>query len=84
MTWIKRLIHLIKANSSLTIIITAAILIELMSIGQQIYTRKLLGDELEKRAESELTLKANYELAEDGREFVARSYLGLEAESGRS
>ena len=59
MTWIKRLIHLIKANSSLTIIITAAILIELMSIGQQIYTRKLLGDELEKRAESELTLKAN-------------------------
>ena len=45
MTWIKRLIHLIKANSSLTIIITAAI--------------KLLGDELEKRAESELTLKAN-------------------------
>ena len=59
MTWIKRLIHLIKANSSLTIIITAAILIELMSIGQQIYTRNLLSDELEKRAESELTLKAN-------------------------
>ena len=59
MTWIKRLIHLIKANSSLTIIITAAILIELISFGQQLYTRKLLGDELEKRAESELTLKAN-------------------------
>ena len=58
MNWIKRILHLLRANSSLTIIITAAILIELISVGQYLHTRGLLFEELEKRAESELTNKA--------------------------
>ncbi len=58
MNWIKRILQLLRTNSSLTIIITAAILIELISVGQYLHTRGLLFEELEKRAESELTNKA--------------------------
>ena len=48
----------LRANTSLTIIIAAAILLQLISAIQYYYTRSLLADELEKRAESELTTKA--------------------------
>jgi sigma-B regulation protein RsbU (phosphoserine phosphatase) len=40
------------------IIITAAVLLELLSAAQYYFTRRLMATELEKRAESELTLKA--------------------------
>ena len=42
----------------MTIIIAAAILLQLISAVQYYYTRSLLAEELEKRAESELTTKA--------------------------
>ena len=48
----------LKTNTSLTIIIAAAILLQMISAVQYYYTRSLLADELEKRAESELTTKA--------------------------
>lgn len=48
----------LKTNPSLTIIIAAAILLQMISAVQYYYTRSLLADELEKRAESELTTKA--------------------------
>ena len=54
----KRLIRIIKDNTSLSVIIAAAILLQLISAVQYYYTRGLLADELEKRAESELTFKA--------------------------
>ena len=48
----------LKTNTSLTIIIVAAILLQAISAVQYYYTRSLLADELEKRAESELTTTA--------------------------
>ena len=48
----------LKANTSLMIIIAAAILLQMISAVQYYYTRNLLADELEKRAESEITTKA--------------------------
>jgi sigma-B regulation protein RsbU (phosphoserine phosphatase) len=48
----------LKANTSLIIIIAAAVLLEVISAVQYYYTRSLLADELENRAESELTTKA--------------------------
>ena len=47
----------LKANTSLIVIIAAAVLLELISAVQYYYTRSLLADELELRAESELTTK---------------------------
>ena len=48
----------LKSNTSLIIIIAAAILLQGLSAVQYYYTRSLLADELEKRAESEITTKA--------------------------
>ena len=48
----------LKTNSSLIIIIAAAILLQGIAAVQYYYTRSLLADELEKRAESEITMKA--------------------------
>ena len=48
----------LKTNTSLTIIIVAAVLLQTISAVEYYYTRGLLADELEKRAESELTTKA--------------------------
>ena len=48
----------LKTNTSLIIIIAAAVLLEVISAVQYYYTRSLLADELENRAESELTTKA--------------------------
>ena len=48
----------LKANTSLMIIIAAAILLQVISAVQYYYTRNLLADELELRAESEITTKA--------------------------
>jgi sigma-B regulation protein RsbU (phosphoserine phosphatase) len=48
----------LKTNTSLTIIIAAAVLLEIISAVQYYYTRSLLAEELEHRAESELTMKA--------------------------
>ena len=48
----------LKTNTSLIIIIAAAILLQGLSAVQYYYTRSLLADELEKRAESEITTKA--------------------------
>ena len=56
--WWERLRHFLKSNSSLTVIIAAAILLQAISAVQYYYTRSLLTDELEKRAESEITSKA--------------------------
>ena len=47
-----------KTYSSLTIIIVAALLIELLSAAQYYFTHNLIEDELEKHAEMELTTKA--------------------------
>jgi sigma-B regulation protein RsbU (phosphoserine phosphatase) len=58
MGWWKQLRHFLKSNASLTVIITAAILLQALSAVQYYYTRSLLADELEKRAESEITTKA--------------------------
>ena len=48
----------LKTNTSLIIIIAAAILLQGLSAVQYYYTRSLLADELENRAESEITSKA--------------------------
>ena len=48
----------LKTNTSLMIIIAAAILLQGISAVQYYYTRSLLADELENRAESEITTKA--------------------------
>ena len=47
-----------KSHSSLIVIIAAAILLQTISAVQYYYTHNLLADELEKRAESEMTTKA--------------------------
>ena len=56
--WWERSRSFIKANSSLTVIIAAAILLQSISAVQYYFTHNLLADELEKRAESEMTTKA--------------------------
>ena len=48
----------LKVNTSLTIIIAAAVLLEIISAAQYYYMHSLLAEELEYRAESELTTKA--------------------------
>ena len=48
----------LKTNTSLIIIIAAAVLLQGLSAVQYYYTRSLLADELENRAESEITAKA--------------------------
>jgi sigma-B regulation protein RsbU (phosphoserine phosphatase) len=48
----------LKSHSSLTVIIAAAILLQTISAVQYYSTHDLLADELEKRAESEMTTKA--------------------------
>ncbi len=48
----------IRHRTSLLIIITAALLLELLSASQYYFTRVMVGEQLEKRAESELTMKA--------------------------
>ena len=50
--------NFLKSHSSLTVIIAAAILLQTISAVQFYFTRNLLADELEKRAESEMTTKA--------------------------
>ncbi|MBR5656712.1 MAG: SpoIIE family protein phosphatase [Prevotella sp.] len=53
-----KLIQSLKGRTGLIIIITAALLLELLSGSQYYLTRRMVSEELEKRAESELTLKA--------------------------
>ena len=48
----------LSKRRGLLIIITAALLLELMSAAQYYYTHRIMEEELEKRAEGELTLKA--------------------------
>ena len=48
----------LRHRTSLLIIITAALLLELLSASQYYFTRVMVGEQLEKRAESELTMKA--------------------------
>ena len=48
----------LKSHTSLTIIIAAALLLEVISAVQYYYTRSMLATELENKAETELTLKA--------------------------
>jgi len=54
----ERFRHFLKSHSSLTVIIAAAILLQTITAVQYYSTRNLLADELEKRAESEMTTKA--------------------------
>ena len=56
--WSKCCVAILKNHSSLTVIIAAAILLQTISAVQYYFTRNLLADELEKRAESEMTSKA--------------------------
>ena len=48
----------LKTHAGLTVIVVAAILLQGISSVQYYYTRSLLADELESRAESELSIKA--------------------------
>ena len=54
----KSFILSLKKRKGLLIVITAALLIELLSIAQYYFTRNLMEENLEKHAEMELTLKA--------------------------
>jgi len=56
--WWGWLIKHLKTHVGLTVIIVAAILLQGISSVQYYYTRSLLADELESRAESELSIKA--------------------------
>ena len=56
-TKIKPLISFMRKLTGLTVIIVAAILLQTISAVQYYYTRNLLEEELEKRAESELMIK---------------------------
>ncbi len=58
MNILKSLLHRPKLMSGLSIIILAAILLELISAVQYYYSHNVLERELEHRAETELTLKA--------------------------
>ena len=52
------LVNAFRTNASLSLIIAAALLLELLSAAQYYYSHHLMEDELEKRAEMELTTKA--------------------------
>ena len=54
----KRFILLLRKRKGLLIVITAALLLELLSFAQYHYTHDLMEENLEKHAEMELTLKA--------------------------
>ena len=56
--WWGRLRKHLKTHAGLTVIVVAAILLQGISSVQYYYTRSLLADELETRAESELSIKA--------------------------
>lgn len=56
--WWKRLQGFMKTHISLTVIIVAVLLVELLSAAQYYYTHNLMEDELEKLARMELTTKA--------------------------
>ena len=56
--WLSRILKSPKLRSGLSIIVTAAVLLELIAAGQYLYTHHVLERELEHRAETELTLKA--------------------------
>ena len=58
MSKFKNFLSSMKKRKGLLIIITAALLLELLSCVQYYYTHRLLEDELEKHAEMELTMKA--------------------------
>ncbi len=53
-----RFLIFLSKRRALLIVIVAALLIELLSAVQYVFTHRLLEDELERRAELELTLKA--------------------------
>lgn len=55
---LKAFFQSLKKRRGLLIIVVAALLIELISVAQYYYTYRLLERELERRAESELTMKA--------------------------
>lgn len=54
----RRLRRFVRSHAGLTVIIVAALLLELLSAAQYYLTRELMEDELEKYAEMELTTKA--------------------------
>jgi len=56
--WRELFRNFMRSYTGLTVIIVAAILLQGISAIQYYYTRSLLADELEKRAESEITTKA--------------------------
>ena len=56
--WWKRMKCFLRTNSSVTVIVVAVLLVEFLSGAQYYYTHNLMEDELEKRAEMELTMKA--------------------------
>ena len=58
MSQLKDYLLSLKKRKGLLIIVTAAILIELVSAAQYYYTYKMMERHLEKRAENELTFKA--------------------------
>lgn len=58
MNLLKRILKSRRLRNGLGIIITAAILLELISVMQYYYTRNLLEEELVKRAENEMVMKA--------------------------
>ncbi|MBR1803748.1 MAG: SpoIIE family protein phosphatase [Muribaculaceae bacterium] len=58
MNLINTLFHSHRALKNLVLIILAAVLLLLIFVAQQFFTRQLLEDELDKRAESELVLKS--------------------------
>ncbi|MBR6179600.1 MAG: hypothetical protein IKR05_10960 [Prevotella sp.] len=53
-----KFIQSFKGRTELLIIITAALLLELLSASQYYFTRNMVEEQLEKHAENELTLKA--------------------------
>ena len=54
----KRFILALRKGKGLLVVITAALLLELLSFAQYHYTHNLMDEQLEKHAEMELTLKA--------------------------
>jgi len=57
-SWWKRMKGFLRANSGVTVIVVAVLLVEMLSAAQYYFTHNLMEDELEKRAEMELTMKA--------------------------
>lgn len=58
MNWYEKIIRSGKVRNGLGIIITAAVLLELITVIQYLYTRNMLESELENRAENEMVMKA--------------------------